>query len=57
MMTVGVVKHALTQIVTVKVIIDGMGSIVLVSDLLKVTPTLHMSSTATVNKTLERLKS
>ena len=34
MLTVGVVKIVLTKIVNVKVIIDGMGHIVLVSDFL-----------------------
>ena len=57
MLTVGVVKHAQTQIVNVKVIIDGMVSIVLVSYFLVVTPTLLMTNTATENKIRERLKS
>ena len=56
-MTVEVVKHAQTQIVNVKVIIDGMGSVVLVSYFLVVTPTLLMTNTATGNKIRERLKS
>ena len=57
MLTVGVVKHVLTKIVNVKVIIDGMGSVVLVSYFLVVTPTLLMTNTATENKIRERLKS
>ena len=56
-MTVEVVKHAQTQIVNVKVIIDGMGSVVPVSYFLVVTPTLLMTNTATGNKIRERLKS
>ena len=39
-LTVGDVKHAQIQIVNVKVIIDGMGSIVLVSDFVLAYPTL-----------------
>ena len=57
MLTVQVVKHVLTKIVNVKVIIDGMGSVVLVSYFLVVTPTLLMTNTATENKIRERLKS
>ena len=57
MLTVQVVKHVLTKIVNVKVIIDGMGSVVLVSYFLVVTPTLLMTNTATGNKIRERLKS
>ena len=53
MMTVEVVKHVLTKIVNVKVIIDGMGSIVLVSYFLIATIKLHISSTTTGNKTTE----
>ena len=57
MMTVQVVKHVLTKIVNVKVIIDGMVSIVLVSYFLVVTPPLLMTNTATGNKIRERLES
>ena len=57
MLNVQVVKHVLTKIVNVKVIIDGMGSVVLVSYFLVVTPTLLMTNTATENKIRERLKS
>ena len=56
MLTVGDVKHAKTQIVNVKVIIDGMGSVVLVSYFLVVTPTLLMTNTATGNNIRERLE-